>query len=237
MARIRTIKPELWTSPGIVKLDPFARLLYIGSWNFADDYGLLSDDAERLRLQVLPADNVDANHLVDSLCDSGHYVRVVAPNGDRLLSIPTFSTHQRIDKRTAGKWGDPATWGTDSAQSPAAPDTSPPIPTDPGDGMEGNGRDLSSAREATRRLRPVDNELIERVAAAVAQHRLEHQTDVRNAAAWKRTCLRNLRADIDWWQELERVCAKWPDAPVDMLAAAAEGDKSPHLRNYEAKAS
>jgi hypothetical protein len=236
MARIRTVKPELWTSPGIVRLDPFARLLYIGSWNFADDHGLLPDDPERLRLQVLPADNIDANHLVDTLCTSGHYVRVVAPNGDRLLSIPTFSTHQRIDKRTAGKWGDPATWGTDSAQFPTGPAASPPIPTYPHPGMEGNGMDLSSARDPAPSTQPVDNELIERVAAAVAQHRLEHQTDVRNASAWKRTCLKNLRADSAWWTELERIVAKWPTAPIAMLAAAAEGDISPHLNHYRTDA-
>lgn len=233
MARIRTIKPELWTSPGIVRLDPFARLLFIGSWNFADDHGLLPDDPERLHLQVLPADDIDPHALVDTLCESGHYVRVVAPNGDRLLSIATFGSHQKIDKRTAGKWGDPSEWESDSHHTPLVPADSHPIPPNPPDGMEGNGMDLSSAREADTDAPPVDNPRIEEIAAAVAQARLEAQADVRNASAWKRTCMKNLRADADWWAGLVRACATWPDAPKAMLVEAAEGRPSPNLRHYK----
>lgn len=39
MARIRTIKPQFWRSPDIMALDYFQRLLFIGLFNLADDYG------------------------------------------------------------------------------------------------------------------------------------------------------------------------------------------------------
>lgn len=39
MARIRTIKPQFWRSPDIMSLDYFQRLLFIGLFNLADDYG------------------------------------------------------------------------------------------------------------------------------------------------------------------------------------------------------
>jgi hypothetical protein len=93
-----------------------------------------------------------------------------------------------------------------------------------------------SAGEPSPHLTTATTGRADQVAERVIEHRLSHQTGIRNPAAWRRRALDNLRADIDWWQELERCCAKWPDAPVDMLAQAAEGDKSPHLRNYEAKA-
>jgi hypothetical protein len=35
MARIRTTKPEFWTDGKVVGMSPFARLLFLGSWNFA----------------------------------------------------------------------------------------------------------------------------------------------------------------------------------------------------------
>ena len=41
MARIRTIKPEFFTSDDICALSPRARLLYIGLWCEADREGRL----------------------------------------------------------------------------------------------------------------------------------------------------------------------------------------------------
>lgn len=75
--------------------------------------------------------------------------------------------------------------------------------------------------------------LVDVVAAAVVAHRLAQQTSVRSPKAWSARALENLRADVEWWVELERVCEKWPGAPVDMLAQAAEGVFSPHLRMHE----
>ncbi len=39
MARIRTTKPEFWSSAQIIELSRDARLLFIGMWNFCDDNG------------------------------------------------------------------------------------------------------------------------------------------------------------------------------------------------------
>lgn len=39
MARIRTIKPEFWSSPSVTAMSPWARLLFIAMWNWADDTG------------------------------------------------------------------------------------------------------------------------------------------------------------------------------------------------------
>lgn len=100
MPRIRTIKPEFWTDPVIVRLTPIQRLFYIGTWNFAIcDQGHLEDDPLRLKLQILPAENVDVEEIIEALVDAGRLDRMEV-DGDRYLHIRTLADHQRVD----GRW-------------------------------------------------------------------------------------------------------------------------------------
>ena len=97
MARIRTVKPDLWTDEKVVKLPFEARLLFIGSFNFADDEGYLVDEPERLGLQVLPADRgIDMDALVDLLVAAGLLDRLVAEDGSTLLRVTNFDRHQKV---------------------------------------------------------------------------------------------------------------------------------------------
>lgn len=106
MARIRSIKPETWTDPQFVLCSPLARLLWIGSWNLADDQGVLKDEPVRLRLAILPGDVVDAEALVEELVTARLLLRKRTVEGDSVLVIRTFREHQKIDQRRDGKWGD-----------------------------------------------------------------------------------------------------------------------------------
>lgn len=100
MSRIRTIKPDFWTDGRIVRLSPFARLLYIGCWNFTlCDTGHLADDPFKLKLQVLPMDDVDIDALLAELIDSGRLVRVADQDGRTYLHVKRFGDHQKIDPR------------------------------------------------------------------------------------------------------------------------------------------
>ena len=100
MPRIRTVKPEFWTDPVMVQLPPLARLFYIGTWNFAIcDNGHLEDDPMRLKLQILPAENVDVADLVDALVDAGRLARLEV-DGERFLHIRNLAEHQKVD----GRW-------------------------------------------------------------------------------------------------------------------------------------
>jgi len=56
MARIRSIKPQFWTSEQIADCSPNARLLFIGLWNFCDDYGVHPASPARLKMEVFPND-------------------------------------------------------------------------------------------------------------------------------------------------------------------------------------
>lgn len=100
MARIRTVKPEFWTDGRMVKLSPLARLLYIGSWNFAlCDQGHLPADAMGLKLKVLPADQADADELVDELLGMGRFIPKMTTDGRAYWHIVRLSEHQKVDAR------------------------------------------------------------------------------------------------------------------------------------------
>jgi len=59
----------------MVQLSPLARLLYIGMWNFAMcDEGHLDNDPIRLKLQILPLENVSIEQLLDELSTSSRIV-------------------------------------------------------------------------------------------------------------------------------------------------------------------
>lgn len=154
MARIRSVKPEFWTDPEVVALPMAARLFFIGCWNHADDFGVLKDDPHRLKLQILPSDDVDPVQLVAALVASNLLLRRVAPDGTAVLVVRTFALHQKIDKRSPGRWGHPDDFTLPTSADPEPPkptahDESPPIPTNPSDspprkGREGTGLDGTS---------------------------------------------------------------------------------------------
>lgn len=140
MARIRTIKPDFWSDPEVVACSPLARLLWIGTWNHADDYGVLKDEPEKLKLQILPSDPCDPHALVAELVDRGRLLRKVAPDGTKVLVIRTFCVHQKIDRRAVGRWGHPDQFSDpqggphdpSGSRRPATnPADSPPIPPSP----------------------------------------------------------------------------------------------------------
>lgn len=95
MARIRTIKPEFFTSEDIVALTPFARLLYIALWCEADKEGRLIWKPKTFKMRYLPGDDLDIGALCDELTTSG----LVVLYGDGLAYIPQFRKHQHINPR------------------------------------------------------------------------------------------------------------------------------------------
>jgi hypothetical protein len=99
MARIRTIKPEYWTDEKVVECSPTARLLFIGLWNFADDYGNLERSSKQIKFRILPADAIDVEPLVQELIQVG-LVWEYEVDGCKYLHIKGFAKHQKIEKRS-----------------------------------------------------------------------------------------------------------------------------------------
>lgn len=63
MSRIRSIKPDFWSSEQVMALSRDARLLFIGIWNFADDYGRMKFAPMTIKAQVLPGDDVSRSDM------------------------------------------------------------------------------------------------------------------------------------------------------------------------------
>lgn len=95
MARIRTIKPEFFTSEDIVSMSPLARLLYIALWCEADKEGRMAWKPKTFKMRYLPGDGCDIDALCAEIVDSG----MVVLYGDGYAYIPAFSAHQHINPR------------------------------------------------------------------------------------------------------------------------------------------
>lgn len=95
MARIRSIKPDFFTSDDIVTLSPLSRLLYIGLWCEADREGRFVWVPKTFKRRYLPEDDCD----IECLCQELRDQRLVVLYGDTLAYIPTFSKHQHINPR------------------------------------------------------------------------------------------------------------------------------------------
>ncbi|MDQ0571503.1 hypothetical protein QFZ42_003337 [Variovorax paradoxus] len=95
MARIRTIKPEFFTSEDIVSLSPLTRLLYIAIWCEADKEGRLAWKPLTFKLRYFPGDACDIQAMCQEIVDSG----LVVLYGEGYGVIPTFKAHQHINPR------------------------------------------------------------------------------------------------------------------------------------------
>lgn len=95
MARIRTIKPEFFTSEDIVALSPLARLLYIALWCEADREGRMQWKPRTFKMRYLPADECDVAALCQEIIDAG----LVKLYGEGMAFIPAFAKHQHINPR------------------------------------------------------------------------------------------------------------------------------------------
>ena len=97
MARIRTIKPEFWSDGVLMECSLNARLLFIGTWNFADDNGNLDRSAKQIKARIFPADPIDCEPLIQELLAHGRLIEY-SVSGQKYLHIHKFSEHQVINR-------------------------------------------------------------------------------------------------------------------------------------------
>ncbi len=122
MARIRTIKPEFWTDSKTGTLSEFAKCLFIGLLNHADDYGVLKYEPEEWRVRIFPYHS-DTTTVVlresfeNEIFKKGLVATFCCPDNIKLVFIKNFNSHQVINKKSASfladwKIGDtPSTYG------------------------------------------------------------------------------------------------------------------------------
>jgi hypothetical protein len=97
MARLRTVKPEFWTDERVGEVSVTARLLFIATWNFADDYGGVDRSAKQLKAQAFPYDNIDCEPLIQELLQVGLLIEYEV-GGKKYLHINGFRKHQKVEK-------------------------------------------------------------------------------------------------------------------------------------------
>jgi len=100
MARIRSIKPEFWTSEQIVDCSAIARLMFIGLWNFCDDAGIHPASERRIKMSIFPGDDIDAaniRRLINELSSSG-LIELYEVEGVEYLIVTGWATHQKIER-------------------------------------------------------------------------------------------------------------------------------------------
>ena len=105
MSRIRSIKPEFWTSAQVMECSPIARLFFIGLWNFCDDHGHHPVSEKQLKALIFPGDEIafaDIRRMVDELSTNG-LIETYVVDGKEFLSV-TGWRHQKIDKPQAARF-------------------------------------------------------------------------------------------------------------------------------------
>ena len=169
MARIRTIKPETFTSESIAALTLPARWTFVGLWTFVDDKGRSPDNAKILRGAIWPndEDTVSSRHVerhLDEL-ESHDMVCRYESGGRRYLHVVNFEKHQRINRPTESKlppcdFHDLGGWrealGELREVSPQGPDSSstPHSQLSEGSGNVSSGTNSTNSRASDGRLTP-----------------------------------------------------------------------------------
>lgn len=100
MARIRTIKPQFFTSEDVTAQPPLARLLFAGLFTEADRDGRVEDRPRQLKTRLLPEDECDVDALLWSLSE-GRLIRRYESDGVRVIQILAFSKHQKPHPKEA----------------------------------------------------------------------------------------------------------------------------------------
>ena len=148
MARIRSLKPEIWMSAQVMNLSHAARLLFLGLSTQADDDGRGSADTRRLKAAIFGGDDctsADVRRWLDEIASQGLAV-VYEPAGHGFLyELPSWRTHQRIDRPRKSNYPPP------DSQPPRGPFVEPSTMIRRGsEGSEGSlgseGSDGSEAR-------------------------------------------------------------------------------------------
>lgn len=118
MARIRTITPGFWEDDAVGVLTRDARLLFIATWNLADDEGLLRWNSEYLKANAfMYDDDLSAQDVASLMAELVGQGMVFPYKGGKTQTqfalVVNFKKHQRINRPTPARLPPP------SLQSPA----------------------------------------------------------------------------------------------------------------------
>lgn len=100
MSRIRYLKPCFFKDEDIAELPHWVRLLYQGLWTIADKAGRLEDRPKRIKAEIFPYEDVDAEAGLKLLSGtkkgSGKaFINRYEVEGERYIEILSWEEHQK----------------------------------------------------------------------------------------------------------------------------------------------
>lgn len=106
MARIRTIKPDAFTSETLSEIPRGTRWTFAGLWTYSDDAGRARDDIRLIKAALYPLDDAttlsDVRDDIATLASIGGVCRYVV-NGRNYLHMPKWTDHQKINRPTGSR--------------------------------------------------------------------------------------------------------------------------------------
>jgi len=153
MARIRTIKPDAFTSDSLTSVSVAARWTFAGLWTYADDYGRARDDLRLIKAALFVLDDTVSLQTLETYLkelETDHICRYVV-DGKRYLHMPTWSSHQRVSHPTDSRFPPcPEHLRSDSRTAPESLRNGSGSRTNDssGKGKEGKGKEGKGTRSA-----------------------------------------------------------------------------------------
>lgn len=172
MPRIRTIKPEFWSSEAVGTRLPGpdgrqARLLFIALWNHAEDHGVARAAPALLRSVAFPYDEdvsaADVSRWLGML-ERARLVVLYARNGFSYAWIRGFVEHQKIDRPSKTTLPEPSSIDRGECSSTRGALDEPSLLE--GKGREGKVEDLGTASQEPTSSVPVMSEEIPQASEA-----------------------------------------------------------------------
>ena len=155
--RIRSIRPEFWSSEDIAAMDWTTRLVFIGLWSYVDDNGVGRDVEKLIVADLFPLEDDPRDTLATvsrslaRLSEGGQITRYTL-EGKPYLHINAWSKHQRIDKAAKSRYPLPTSDNTEPRETVATPsrDLREESPLGEGEtGRRGEGEKSVAPKRAT----------------------------------------------------------------------------------------
>jgi hypothetical protein len=141
--RIRSIKPEFWTSEDVAVLDWPTRLLFIGLWSYVDDNGVGRDNPKLIKADLFPLEDDPRETLatvsrgLQALCGGGQIDRYIV-DGKPYLYVNAWESHQRIDRPNKARYPLPTCGNAHPRDTLASVSRHPREDSATGTGEQGN---------------------------------------------------------------------------------------------------
>ena len=168
--RIRSIRPEFWTSEDMGQLSRDARLLYIGIWSYVDDNGVGRDVEQLIAADLFPFDlSRDARETLamvseglGALCEGGQIIRYQVA-GKPYLFVQAWDGNQRVDKPGKARYPRPTCEDAEIRETLASLSRESPDTLVPGEGEKGRRGEEKPSSE----LRPDVRQLLDHLDARI----------------------------------------------------------------------